>query len=173
MTRLQEARPLSGDTDSPSTAPRSPAVGAAQEEYQGGDARVALPTKASDFRKAFLPAPQRVKDIRQATAAFLRRSGVPQKTADDAVLIVSELVTNAVSHGQGEVSLRVLAWNGQLAIAVLTESSGRAVVREAGLDDESGRGMFLVDTLADSWGAAAGMTWCIMRYAPGDGAAAA
>ncbi|MEU7017243.1 ATP-binding protein [Streptomyces sp. NPDC046385] len=173
MTRLQEAPPPSGDTDSPSTATRSPAVGAAQEKRQDADARVALPTEPSDFQTAFLPAPQRVKDIRQATAAFLRRSGVPQETADDVVLVVSELVTNAVRHGQGEISLRALASNGRVAITVSTQGSGRAVVREADLDAESGRGMFLVDALTDSWGVATGMTWCILRYAPDDGTVAA
>ncbi|MFI8828800.1 ATP-binding protein [Streptomyces sp. NPDC053431] len=168
MTRLQEAPPPGGDMDSSKAATRAATVASAQDDRQGTNPRDALPTMPSTFQATFLPAPERVSGIRQSAAIFLRTSGVPDQTVDDVVLLVSELVTNAVTHGRGEVSLRALAANGRVAITVSTESKERAVVREAGLEDESGRGMFLVAALADTWGIASGMTWCVLRYEPAD-----
>ncbi|MFJ8301119.1 ATP-binding protein [Streptomyces sp. NPDC094447] len=169
MTRLQEAPPPGGDMDSSKAATRAATVASAQDERQGVNARSAPPTMPHTFQATFLPAPERVSGIRRSAAAFLRTSGVPDQTADDVVLLVSELVTNAVNHGRGEVTLRALAANDRVAVTVSTESKERAVVREAGLDDESGRGMFLVGALADTWGITAGMTWCVLRYEPRDG----
>ncbi|WP_193097212.1 ATP-binding protein [Streptomyces sp. C8S0] len=49
----------------------------------------------------FLPSePPHVKTSRRVAASALERwGGIPAMVADDAVLIVSELVTNAILHG--------------------------------------------------------------------------
>lgn len=160
MTRLQEAPPFGGDMNSSKAATRAATVASTQDKRQGANARSALPTMPNTFQATFLPAPERVSGIRQSAAVFLRTSGVPDQTVDDAVLLVSELVTNAVNHGRGEVSLRTLAANGRVAITVSTESKERAVIREAGLDDESGREMpsprwRLISSTTRTWR----MTW--------------
>ncbi|WP_406312278.1 ATP-binding protein [Streptomyces sp. NBC_00114] len=83
---------------------------------------------------------------------------------DDVCLVVSELVTNSLRHGlpagslctveQGPpVRLHLMRWTERLVCAVRDPSHASPVAREA--DDfsaESGRGLFLVDSFADSWG---------------------
>jgi hypothetical protein len=76
---------------------------------------------------------------------FLRAAGCVTHHAEiveDAVLLVSELVTNSVVHGGPPV-------------VVAVECDGDALVparRTAGHGDESGRGLALVDTLSSDWG---------------------
>ncbi|MFE5734418.1 ATP-binding protein [Streptomyces sp. NPDC056528] len=114
-----------------------------------------------------------MSDMRRVTAALLLQTRVPEQAADAVVLVVSELVTNAIRHGRGEVSLRVSVADCRVEVVVVAESSGRAAVKEAGPDDETGRGLFLVDALTHCWGGDAGRTWCVFRYEPEDAGTAA
>ncbi|WP_306337855.1 ATP-binding protein [Streptomyces sp. KL118A] len=76
---------------------------------------------------------------------------------DDTVLLVSELATNAVLHGvvvkgEFEVAVTVLA-DGSCFIEVSDESPAEPEVRTVGAwEDENGRGMRLLDALAETWG---------------------
>jgi anti-sigma regulatory factor (Ser/Thr protein kinase) len=72
---------------------------------------------------------------------------------DDAALVLSELVGNAVRHATGP-SLQVrLCRSGQVVrIAVSDGSSTPPRPREAADDDESGRGMHIVAALSRGWG---------------------
>ncbi|MGW7364344.1 SpoIIE family protein phosphatase [Streptomyces sp. NPDC054841] len=71
---------------------------------------------------------------------------------DDARLLVSEVVTNAIQHGQGPVRLRMRRNSTELTVEVSDHSHHPPQPRLAAADDESGRGLILVDTLASSWG---------------------
>jgi signal transduction histidine kinase len=62
-------------------------------------------------------------------------------------LIVSELTTNAIRHGEGPVRVRVSHAGGRLRVAVHDQGAGRPARRRAGADEESGRGLALVDGL--------------------------
>ncbi|WP_405806919.1 ATP-binding protein [Streptomyces sp. NBC_00210] len=73
---------------------------------------------------------------------------------DDVLLCVSELTTNALVHGvpPGR-GYRLRLWlygDGLLRVEVHDSGGGRPGVREP--DGESGRGLVLVDALADKWG---------------------
>src|SRR5438105_11734350 len=57
---------------------------------------------------------------------------------DYATLIGSELVTNALKHGAGTVSIRLSLAGGDLRIEVHDYGAGRPVRRHAGSDDEGG-----------------------------------
>lgn len=105
--------------------------------------------------------------MRRTTEAFLLREGVPEQTIDAVILVVSELVTNAIRYARGNVSLLLWAGGDYVKVVVLAESRDRAVVKDTGPDDEAGRGMLLVDAVADSWGGSTGETWCIFRYGAG------
>ncbi|MFF1868462.1 ATP-binding protein [Streptomyces sp. CB03911] len=73
------------------------------------------------------------------------------ETADAVVLIVSELVTNAHVHAGSSADL-VLTWDGTcLYVSVHDFSPEAPRPREAGSEAVSGRGMALVEALADNW----------------------
>jgi len=79
---------------------------------------------------------------------------------DEAQLLVSELVGNAVRHGAPPIEVEVRCAGGQaLQIRVRDAAEGHPLPRQAGELDEGGRGLALVDLISDAWG--------IEREAPG------
>ncbi|WP_219049284.1 ATP-binding protein [Streptomyces sp. JJ66] len=108
-----------------------------------------------------------VAHARQIGAVRLRQCGLNDEDAIETVrLLISELVTNAVVHGAGEmVRFRLALANGHVRIEVADDSPARARVKRAGADDEGGRGMLLVQALAESWGTSddGTRTWCVVR----------
>ncbi|MET9913472.1 ATP-binding protein [Streptomyces sp. NPDC006476] len=101
-----------------------------------------------------------------------RRWRVARRVVDDLLVIVSELVTNAVVHAPGEhVTVAVVLTPTAVGVAVIDQGPRRPIrahVPEA--DDEHGRGLFLVEALADRHGAqpAAGGTavWACLALPP-------
>jgi anti-sigma regulatory factor (Ser/Thr protein kinase) len=71
---------------------------------------------------------------------------------DEVVLMIDELVTNAVVHGHGPVRLLLRLDGAQLVGEVGDDSTGAPRVRESGLDAEAGRGLWLVAALAAEFG---------------------
>jgi anti-sigma regulatory factor (Ser/Thr protein kinase) len=73
---------------------------------------------------------------------------------DDVALLVTELVTNVIDHVDGEAAftLELALAGGWLQIAVADGSSVRPVVRELDSDNPRGRGLRLIQALADRWG---------------------
>lgn len=89
---------------------------------------------------------------RQAVARFLDRSHL-NKLADDAQLLASELVTNAVRHARGPIDVRAYVRDGFLRLEVWDRDvDATPMARDADLDDETGRGMELVDKVSSRWG---------------------
>jgi anti-sigma regulatory factor (Ser/Thr protein kinase) len=99
--------------------------------------------------------PATVGVARHRALAQLRAWGfiLDRDAASTLALLVSELVTNAVLHGRGDfVTIGMCVGGEEVFIEVLDAAQECPGLREAEPDDESGRGMFLVDTLAASWG---------------------
>ncbi len=70
-----------------------------------------------------------------------------------AVLLTSELVTNAIAHEAGEtVVLTITCVCGQLRVDVNDTSCAMPVLMDAPVDAEAGRGLMLVASLAADWG---------------------
>ncbi len=70
-----------------------------------------------------------------------------------AVLLTSELVTNAIRHGAGEnVMLAITCSCGQLRVDVHDTSRSVPVPMDAPADAEAGRGLMLVASLSAGWG---------------------
>jgi len=88
--------------------------------------------------------------------AFLRRTYCDAHHArvlDEAELLVSELITNGVEHGAPPIALRVTCdGTSGLRVAVRDGSPRAPQARDAGPEDDSGRGIALVDMLSTSWG---------------------
>ena len=76
-----------------------------------------------------------------------------EKPAVDVIaLLVSELVTNAVEHGEGPVKIEITDGNGCLRVEILDDSAAEPRPREAAPDALSGRGLEIVEKLAQAWG---------------------
>lgn len=70
---------------------------------------------------------------------------------DNALLVVSELVTNAVK--QRDVFQFVLDRDGERALVEVTDAGpGKPAVKNAGETDIGGRGLLLVEAISDDWG---------------------
>jgi anti-sigma regulatory factor (Ser/Thr protein kinase) len=79
--------------------------------------------------------------------------------ADTAALLASEIVTNAIqasqrlrTAGPPVVKLRVTSDGESLVIRVWDASQVMPVRQQAGPDDDSGRGLMIIDALGASWG---------------------
>ncbi|MGW7195907.1 ATP-binding SpoIIE family protein phosphatase [Streptomyces chryseus] len=93
-----------------------------------------------------------VRRARKLVDGQLARWGLPE-LADTTRLLVSEVVTNAVRHAGGRpVELR-LARADTLLCEVSDAEHTLPAMRDAGPEEESGRGLRLVSTLAHRWGA--------------------
>ena len=107
--------------------------------------------------QAILPIPLDAAAIgraRRFTAAFLRDHGVAGPI-DTVVLLVSELVTNALLHSSASAELRLLLTKRGLRVEVKDKSPSTPYVKQYSDTATTGRGMIIVDTLAKSWGAKA------------------
>ena len=89
---------------------------------------------------------------RAAARAALADWSLPAEALETAVLVLSELVGNAVAHGRPPIDARVRRLADRVVVEV-ADSGGRLPRRRhAGVDQEAGRGLELVATLADRWG---------------------
>jgi DNA-binding NarL/FixJ family response regulator len=79
---------------------------------------------------------------------------------DTVTLLVSELVTNAVLHAGSDVEVMVRLTPNAARIEVTDASAEALAPRDAASDEDSGRGLALVGSLARRWG---------VRPAPGGG----
>lgn len=86
-------------------------------------------------------------------AADACRLGAPGADCDTVSLLVSEVATNALVHGRGQVRVRVIPLPAGVRIEVVDDSPTLPSPREATLLDEGGRGLALVAALSSSWGA--------------------
>lgn len=72
--------------------------------------------------------------------------------ADVSVLLVNELVANAIVHGEGSISFSLEIGAGGVRVAVTDEGEELPVLRASSPTAEGGRGLSIVDTLATRWG---------------------
>jgi len=101
-----------------------------------------------------LPLDSSVKTARDWAREHLRSLGWEEsapETLDDVLLTISELVTNAHVHARSAADL-VLTWDSTcLHVSVHDRSRRLPVPRPADTERAGGRGMLLVDALADTW----------------------
>jgi|SRR5215467_6239386 len=95
--------------------------------------------------------PTQVRYAREQARKALFEWGLGEHT-DLAELVVSELVTNAIRHGDGEIQFRMSYARGDLRVEVHDGGTGRPVRRQPTAEDESGRGLALLDGLIGLYG---------------------
>ncbi len=70
--------------------------------------------------------------------------------ADDVTLVASELVTNVVQHTDAGGLME--AWSGDPFVLNVTDFGSALPSTQAEADEQGGRGLHIVDDLADDWG---------------------
>jgi anti-sigma regulatory factor (Ser/Thr protein kinase) len=98
--------------------------------------------------------PQAAALARDAVRQALDRWHVRADRIDDAQLIASELVANALRHGSQPMELNLALSRGALTVAVIDHSAALPRMRDPGPLDERGRGLPIVASLAQTWGVA-------------------
>lgn len=93
---------------------------------------------------------------RTKLAAFLTRHEVGPEVIDNGLIVLSEMIANAVSHGSPDESGSMeITWsiNGELLeLSVLDAGSG-ATLKPIDFDEDSlsGRGLSIINRVADRW----------------------
>jgi anti-sigma regulatory factor (Ser/Thr protein kinase) len=90
--------------------------------------------------------PVEVSRARRAAKKALRDWGLTGHL-HTALVIVSELVTNAILHGGGPVEVRIAREGAYLLLDVHDDGEGRPVRRPVTVSDDSGHGLELIDGL--------------------------
>jgi len=109
--------------------------------------------------RSWQTAPESVPDARHHVRTVLGNWELPA-IIEDAEVIVSELVTNALQASAGNAStigLRLFADHDHLLIMVWDGSPQMPAARHATPDDINGRGLMIVEALSDACGAARGV----------------
>jgi anti-sigma regulatory factor (Ser/Thr protein kinase) len=113
------------------------------------------PTELQHRRIRLAADPRAVAEAREQIRAAIAVWDVPVDP-ETASLLVSELVTNAVTHdgaGAGGVMMAIRVTRGRLRVDVHDTSPALPEPdMDTPVDAETGRGLLLVDTLADEWG---------------------
>ena len=95
----------------------------------------------------------------EPSAVRLARDFVRDKSAsmsesgrEAVVLMVSELVTNAVLHGRPPIMVMIHGAQWGVQVSVLDNQPDQPVLRPHSLDATGGRGLQVIDALATAWG---------------------
>jgi len=92
-----------------------------------------------------------VARARRFVADALKTWGIDALTPD-AMIVVSELVTNAVTHARSECEVRLAVDAGGVRIAVIDRGEGTPDPRPFNEDQPSGRGLHIIGALSTAWG---------------------
>ncbi len=97
--------------------------------------------------------PEAARHARRFTKRTMRAWGVPADDLDTVLLVVSELVTNALVHTDGQVRLDLTLVNHRLRVAV-ADASPRSPMKPTNIGWEAtgGRGILLVEAVSVGWG---------------------
>ncbi|MGW0879245.1 ATP-binding protein [Streptomyces sp. NPDC002671] len=136
-----------------------------------------LLSPADHFSVLLSPTPRGARLARRRATDWLRTRELPHRVTEAAEQLVAELATNAATHGRipgRDFRLALLDRRATLRIEV-TDTRGDDLPRRRrppAPDAESGRGLLLVEALADRWGVKLGpvprkTVWAELDLPPG------
>ncbi|MGY0061156.1 ATP-binding protein [Streptomyces sp. LZ34] len=117
-----------------------------------------MPTATADRRDTFRVSKHKrsVPGVRTRIRKTLADWGVSGALADDVTLSVDELVSNAIRHCRvtfAQIEVTVSVQGGALLLEVSAPDRDMIPqLRTPGPDEESGRGLYLISQLAETWG---------------------
>ena len=116
-------------------------------------ARPHLPFVAMTMRWAFAASEDSVGQARRLVAEAV--SDLPGTIRDAAVLMVSELTTNALVHAPSGFEMTIVRTDASVTVSVTDRGDGTPVVRSPTTAEPHGRGLQIVEVLSDEWGTTA------------------
>jgi anti-sigma regulatory factor (Ser/Thr protein kinase) len=94
-----------------------------------------------------------------ATAPAVARTYLTEHAAwlsagqlDDALLLVTELVTNAIRYGEPDITLQLRAQPPEVGIGVHDRGRAMPHMADPAANEPGGRGLIIVDAVAQQWG---------------------
>jgi anti-sigma regulatory factor (Ser/Thr protein kinase) len=107
----------------------------------------------STIRMSLPQVPASAAEARRQVRRFAAENDLLDR-AGVALLVLSELVTNAVLHGTAPIQVAVTSYDDILRIEVTDgdPSTDRLVVQHGRTDRPGGRGLHIVNSLARDWG---------------------
>lgn len=90
--------------------------------------------------------------VRGTLRAVAQTGELSPSIIEDLVLAATELVTNAVNAGARSVEVLLETPPPHLELDVTDDAPGRPTPRHPAAEDVSGRGLQIVEALADQWG---------------------
>jgi anti-sigma regulatory factor (Ser/Thr protein kinase) len=142
-------------TDIEQSATRPPASRTGRTAREGTPMTTMAPPCTAErrgFRARLSTGPAAAAEARRRVRAAIASWQIPVDQ-DAALLLTSELVTNAVRHEPGQAVMLVISCSrGRLRVDVHDTARTWPAVADVPADAESGRGLLLVETLSDEWG---------------------
>ncbi|MFB7579968.1 ATP-binding protein [Streptomyces hydrogenans] len=112
------------------------------------------------FSVLLSPTPRGARLARLLAVEWMRDHAVPCRVTETATHVVAELAANAATHGRvaGRSFRLALLTHGDALRIEVTDTRGEDLprVQHPSSDGDSGRGLLLVEALADRWGVATG-----------------
>jgi anti-sigma regulatory factor (Ser/Thr protein kinase) len=105
----------------------------------------------AQVRWSFDPEPTVPGNARQRLAPVLAEWGLASDHTDDALLVINELLANAVEHARTPLILRVSFTGTALRVEVRDESVAEPRLQPVDVQAARGRGLQFVDALARRW----------------------
>ncbi|WP_328632179.1 ATP-binding protein [Streptomyces sp. NBC_00356] len=114
------------------------------------------------FRLAAFPGdcPRSACEARRFVRDATRAWGLPDKVADAVEAVTGELAANAIGHGQGPLFTVAVGRQLDIVTVVVADEGGgpsedlhgKTVDTNASTEEESGRGLLIVQSLSERWG---------------------
>ena len=101
-------------------------------------------------RQTFAADPKSVPAARRFATGAL--PGLPTDLLQSVELMVSELATNGIRHGQTSFDLEIEQAGNRVRVAVTDSGGGTPTMRFPTPDEPTGRGLQIVDMLSEDWG---------------------
>lgn len=121
----------------------------ARPDRSGGNPRSEPIGEVSTVFPAVAPS---ASSARRFVAAALHRWGCPDGFVDLVLLLTSELVTNAYRHAGSDTRVSVRCDEGRIRVEVRDKGGGDVRLRPLDSSRNDGRGLQIVDALAERWG---------------------
>jgi anti-sigma regulatory factor (Ser/Thr protein kinase) len=101
------------------------------------------------LQRSFTPRPESAAEARQFVGCAVEGTSVDRANA---LLLTSELVNNAIMHAESEFQVRVSIEDGDAVRVVVVNHAPQLLLLSREPSTEGGRGLALIDQLANSWG---------------------